>query len=426
MVSCQMTNYEDVNLYMEGDGSTQTLRIELVSTLTNVNHALGDRIRAFDEEQRNIDVHLVSNNDIYSNLSPWVIGLEGRGTPPDMIETTYNQIQNMYHHGKIEPLYINDPDLQDYVIKASDGEVIGIKAKVNPLLVYYNEYIFDAMGIEKPAGDWDWAMLDNTIEALKNAGHKAHIMLSPFTLEWLTMNRYDGRISAPDHLRFGGYLDSEAAVRAAEWFAWVGTKKEDFRYPRQHPFPMPHVMIDDQAAIAIDYAYRFFNDYNYERIIEHNDQVNIAPLLGGPDTVNIAQMTGFAILSSSPNKDAAMKLLRYLMEESENYVHDIALYSMQAWAGLKVADEINPERYSIVVREIERSVPASLFMADDHTAGFNINALYPYLKEIIDGGSAPEALKKYADEVDSEFSIFWEYPDAYGECIRGGRKFCVH
>jgi len=434
MVSCKSSNNERLDISLEGDlsaeedGSAQTLRVELVSTLVvNANHALGNRIRKFDAEHANIQIEYISSNSDYADISPWALGLESRGTPPDMIEITYNQMLDMYHHGKIEPLNINETDLQDLVLTAPDGAVIGLKTKVSPLIVYYNEEIFDRMGLEEPSGDWDWAMLDNTIEALKTAGHNVHIMLSPFTLEWLTMSRYGGRITDPHNMTFGGYLDGQAAVQAAEWFAWVGTKKEDFTVPNNSNFTMPHALINGEAALAIDSAYRV-NHYHYESILERNDQIKIAPLPGASDTINTAQVTGFSILSSSPNKDAAMKLLRYLAEDREDYVHDIAMYSMQArQMGGHMIDEINPDRYAIIVQEIQRSVPASLFMSESYNHGMNFNSeyVYPLLREIIDGRSAGDALEQYAQQLDVLISTFREDPKAYGQCIRNGRAECA-
>jgi len=53
----------------------------------------------------------------------------------------------------------------------------------DPLIVYYNQDIFDVMGLEQPSSDWSWDMFDQTIATLQGAGHNVHIMLSPFTLE---------------------------------------------------------------------------------------------------------------------------------------------------------------------------------------------------------------------------------------------------
>ena len=81
---------------------------------------------------------------------------------------------------------------------------------------------------------------------------------------------------------------------------------------------------------------------------------------------------------------------------------------------------IDPSRSSIVMQEIKRSVPASLFMVEDHASGFNYNSVYPFLRSIIDGGPAQQALAQYAELLDSIFGTFVEDPDAYGECVKKG------
>jgi len=237
------------------------------------------------------------------------------------------------------------------------------------------------------------------------------------------MSRYGVRISDPHRLKFCGYLDSEAAVRAAEWFAWVGTKREDYDVPQKEMFTMPYVLINDKAALVIDYAHRVHDRYHYESIIERNDRINIAPLPGGYDTINPAQMMGLSIMSSSPNKDAAMKLLRYLTKDSEVYKHDIASYSMQG--GGSGGDWIDPVRASIILQEMGRSVPASLYMSDVHLHAMNSVSGYPLLREIIDGGSARDALEQYAEQLDVEVDSFWDDPEAYWRCISDGRDLCV-
>ena len=429
MTGCQLTSNQNLHINLENDRSPQTLTIGLVSTVGSVTNILGDRIRAFDGEHPDIEIHFVQdNNRLYYQISPWLIGLEGREAPPDIVEVPYTLMQYMYHHGKIEQLNMNETKLQGLVIKAPDGSVIGVKSKVNPLVVYYNQEIFNAMGLEEPSGEWEWDMLDQTIATLKKAGHNVYIMLSPFTLEWLAMNRYGGRISDPYSMKFGGYLDSEASIRAAEWFAWVGTKEEDYELPSGQAFPMPSELIKGNMALAIDYAHRVVGHYHYESIIQRNDQINIAPLPGGPETSNLAQMTGLSILSKSPNRDVAMKLLRYLTNDSEGYIHDIASYTLQAWQGVTLGvDWIDPGRASTILQEIGRSVPATLFMSDDYSHGFNFNSehAYPFLREIIDGRPTFEALEQYAQQLDVEFQAFWDNPEAYGECIKNGRELCV-
>jgi len=184
------------------------------------------------------------------------MGLEGPGTPPDLIEISYSQMLNMYHHGKIEPFNMNDPDLQDLVLTAPDGAIIGLKTRVDPLIVYYNEEIFDSVGLEKPSMDRDWSMLDHVIGTLKAAGHKVHIMLTPHKLEWVTINRYGGSISDPYDMKLAEYLDSEEAINAAEWLTWVGMRREDYDFetPERYPNAMPYVLVNGEVALAIDYG----------------------------------------------------------------------------------------------------------------------------------------------------------------------------
>jgi len=136
---------------------------------------------------------------------------------------------------------------------------------------------------------------------------------------------------------------------------------------------------------------------------------------------------GFSIMSSSPNKDAAVRLLRFLTEDRERYVHDMAMYSMQAMQGPSgVAKEIPTDRLTVIIQEIERSVPASFFFSDTSIFGVNFHSesIYPLLKNIIDGRSASDALAQYAEQLDVFYSTFKEDPNAYGECIKSGRIEC--
>jgi hypothetical protein len=357
--------------------------------------------------------------------------LEDAGKRPEIVEIPYPLMQIMYQHGKIEPLNITEPDLQDLVVKAPDGSVIGVKAKINPLVVYYNRDMFDVMGLEHPSEDWDWNMLDQTIAALKAAKYKVHIMMSPFTLEWLAMNRYGGRISDPVNMMFAGYLDGERSVQAAEWFAWVGTKREDFDHavPQTSMTTMPYVLINGAAALSVDYAHRLHGRFHYEHIIEQNDRIAIAPLPGGIDTRNLAQVTGLAVLSGSANKGDAMQLLRHLLKDRDQYWQDMAAYSMQGWQGTELQKDMpDPERTSIILQEMKRSEPSSLFFSENHLSGWNYNTpyIYPQFREIMDGTPPRQALEHYAQQLDALFGSFLQDPEAYGKCVRDKGSLCAY
>jgi len=71
---------------------------------------------------------------------------------------------------------MNDPALQDLLLAAPDGAAIGFKTRIDPPIVYYNEEIFDRMGLEHLSVEWDWAILDHAIGTMKAVGHKVHII----------------------------------------------------------------------------------------------------------------------------------------------------------------------------------------------------------------------------------------------------------
>src|SRR5690606_2251989 len=149
--------------------------------------------------------------------TPGVLHNNGAGDPTELIELTPNAMKLAFHDGKLGPISMEQPHLRDLLITSPEGYVIGVKTKINPLIVYYNMDTFLELGLEAPSGDWDWAMLDNTITALKAAGKNVYIMLSPTILEWVTINRYGGRIVDTSGTVFSEHLNSEEAVQAAEW-----------------------------------------------------------------------------------------------------------------------------------------------------------------------------------------------------------------
>lgn len=131
----------------------------------------------------------------------------------------------------LEPLSINESHYLDYTIASSNGYIVGLKSKINPLVIYYNKDTFTRLGLEAPSSEWDWSMLGDTIANLKEmAGENVYIIMSPAILEWVTMNRYGGRIVDTSGMLFSGYMDSDETVKAAEWLHWVGTEVENYKY----------------------------------------------------------------------------------------------------------------------------------------------------------------------------------------------------
>lgn len=428
LASCETSN--DDQLTLDDGGLTRKLKIELVSFQDGADKQLHEKIRRFDEERSDIEVEISERFTVFYDMgfSPWLVGKKGTGDPPDLIELTPNQMKVAFHHGKLETLNMDQPQLKDLVITSPDGYVIGVKSKINPLIMYYNQDTFLELGLEAPSEDWDWAMLDNTIAALKAARKNVYIMLSPSILEWVTMSRYGGRIVDTSGTMFSGYMDSEETIQAAEWLKWVGTREEDYRLRTgfaniQRYDPMPLDLIEGNMALAIDFAHdlQISRTSNFEAIVQRNDRVGIAPLPGGFDDVNVAHTAGLVIPAYSENKDLAMELLRYLTKDIETYYEDILWYTLQANSSIELD---NPRRISTLLLEMKRSIPTSLRMSEAQSHARNFDHFASMRRAIMEGEPIKTILEQKAQELDVQFELFLEDLESYEECIMTRRRVC--
>lgn len=422
--------YEDLDheaVNEENAGLRRVLTIDLVSLALSEETYLGHKIKEFAAQNPDIEINLRWSNNLYSGLSSWIVGRDGVGAPPDIVELTPNQMNVWFYHGKLEPLSLHETELRPHIITSPDGYILGLKSKVNPLIVYYDKTVFDSLGLDPPAAHWSWSMLDGTIQALKEADYNIYIKMSPAILEWVSVNRFGGRIVDASGTVFSGYMDSKETVQAAKWLTWVGTKDEDYLPRKTHEGwiyydPMPRDLIDGNMALAIDFAHGLLpsGTTSYERVAQRNENIGIAPLPGGANTVNIANTAGLAIPTEAENKDLAIQLLRFLAKDAEAYYEDIARYTLTAESSVKIQSE---ERLDVVVNEIRRSQPASLLMYEDQHHGDN-RAYFPPYHAMEQGISAKDALRQYAEEIELQFMYFKEDLDNYATCIRNREGVC--
>lgn len=217
-------------------GEKQQLTIKLVGRYSG--DTLPQKIQRFADMHSNVEIKIEwvqSYNNPYSKspvlFAPWTpIEVpselyEDSNNVPDIVELVPYQMRELYRMGVIEPLNLNGSDLDDYAIATNDGYVLGMKSKINPMILYYNKDIFATLGIEVPSEKWDIDMLNDAIVKLKAAGETLYIPLSPFTLEWAT-GLYGGRVVGVDGRSFVGYIDSDNAIKAAKWIMTIGTKME--------------------------------------------------------------------------------------------------------------------------------------------------------------------------------------------------------
>lgn len=185
LAACVSDRNEDV-LLMEDEQWPEQLTIELVGLY---NHDLQkEKIMKFAEQHPNLEVQVRR----YYTYSPsvWLMGGQEKGDPPDILELTPIQMKLFFHHGKIEALSLREPAYQDFLIHSPEGDVLGVKTKISPLIVYYNREIFHRHGLEVPMGNWDWAQFEQTVAVLKQKGENVYILASPQLLEYWHHNVY--------------------------------------------------------------------------------------------------------------------------------------------------------------------------------------------------------------------------------------------
>lgn len=416
---------------------SQTLIIDLVSWAamdsSNNDTRLVQKIERFREQHPNVQI-TYHWNDFYSVKSNWLKTAQlyssraKAGDLPDIVELVPNQMKFWHQYGIIEPLAMNESVMDDYVIKSSERYVLGVKSKVNPLIVYYNKDVFQSLGLDPPSGEWDMRTLCDTVAKLQAAGRNVFLPLSPFTLEWVT-SLQGGRIAASDGGTFAGYIDSEEAVQAAEWIASIGTKIDAYK---ERPIgngigyiPIPFDLLEGGIALAVDFAFGFNHGgtNSYESIAQRNDNIGVAALPRGTTGINPAQISGLSVTSQSQNKPLAMELLRYLTTDIGSIHSDITMNTLEINQG-RLVEPLNKERFATVMHETERAVPAALYMYND------LGNYHKYMwsrpkafYEIRNGLPAQEALAEFADILANDFRNFYKEPAAFDACIESSAAY---
>lgn len=410
---------------------SQSLIIQLVSwapmASSNEDNPLKQKIGRFREKYPNVQI-TIRWNDYYGTPSNWLQNAESyklrakSSELPDIVELVPNQMKFWHQYGIIEPLNMNESTMDGIVIKSNEGYVLGVKSKVNPLIVYYNKNTFDLLGLQPPSGEWDLSKLGDTVVELRAAGQNVFMPLTPYTLEWVT-SLQGGRIVSSDGTTFAGYLDSDEAVGAAKWIAGIGTKLVDYKErPLLSGFtynPMPYDLLEGGIALAVDFAYGFNHGgtNSYELIAQRNENIGIAALPHGTIGINPAQISGLSVTSQSTHKQLAMELLRYLTSDGDSIYPDIVTNTLENNEG-NIKAPLNNERFSIVLEETKRAVPAALYLFNDLGSQQKYMWSRPkVLSTIRNGLPVQKALAEYADLLENDFRDFYNDPSSYDACI---------
>ena len=123
-------------------------------------------IRAFSEQEPDIDVQLVEasdRDDLIARLSTSLAG----GSPPDLFLMNYRFYGQFAARDVLEPLepYVEDSDafaLDDFYPQAVDafrwnGEATCLPQNISSLVVYYNRDLFKRFDVPEPTDDMAWS-----------------------------------------------------------------------------------------------------------------------------------------------------------------------------------------------------------------------------------------------------------------------------
>lgn len=127
------------------DKDSESLTIQLLSwpplatSESNLNNPLAHRIKQFQDLHPNVHITFLWN-DTYGTPSKWMNNAEAykhadSNEVPDLVELAPMQMRLWYLYGIIEPLLMNETALSKYLIISNDGHVLGVKTKINPLIV---------------------------------------------------------------------------------------------------------------------------------------------------------------------------------------------------------------------------------------------------------------------------------------------------
>lgn len=155
----------------EGNGITQ---INLATWDLTSSPSVSDAVNAFNEQNPDINVEIIdiASADYTQKLS---IMLNGGSDLDTFFVKDADTTKSLYDKGQIEVLnsYIEKDnfDLSEYNgltknFTFDDGNIVGLPARSDWYVMYYNKDIFDAAGIEYPSNDWTWSEFEEIAKKL--------------------------------------------------------------------------------------------------------------------------------------------------------------------------------------------------------------------------------------------------------------------
>lgn len=338
----------------ESAKTEETGKKEESGSKTKISFALWDEVQkpVFDEiiakfEAENTDI------DVELQLTPWsqywtkLDAAMGSDSAADVFwMNTY--LPKYAEAGVLEPLdefiAADGVKMEDYESVVTDaynynGIQYGMPKGMDTVQVFYNKAIFETYGVEEPKAGWTWEDMKKTASQLKTKIEEAGSDEYPILMELDPQPSFFNFIA-----QSGGYVLSEDRKTAG--FSEEGTKKgyaDMVSLMDEGLMPGSEVLSDTKGTdlfLSQKGAMLFIGSWKTAVIDEASfaEQVGtIAMPTKESSNTSVIGGLGYAMNSSSKNKEAAWKLIKYLAGEESN--------KMQAEAKIDVPALISAQQY---------------------------------------------------------------------------------
>lgn len=278
-------------------------------------------IEQFEKANPDILIQLepVAGGDYYQRL---LVQIAAKAAP-DLMQIGDDAVPLFADRNALTPLdefltgkYPLDPKIYlpgIYDLGKYKGKQYLLPKDFSPLGVYYNKKLFDAAKVPYPQPDWTWDDLLKTAQALTKDGQWG-IQLPA---SWTTGFEYwpaaaGGSLISPDGKSFVGFMDSPETISAVQFYADLYNKYKVAPPPADFSLWGGGNSEFDNGKAAM----RLFGRWPEAGMLKNpNIDLGLVGLPKGKVRANVLFWGGFGISSTSQNKEAAWRFLRFYVGE---------------------------------------------------------------------------------------------------------------
>lgn len=218
-------------------------------------------VKAFEESHPNIKVETIfAPSGYWDKLNAMIAA----GTPPDVFWLSYQDVPSYVEKGmlyNLKELADKDPEFQSYkkeylpiVLQGYEyeGGFYGLPNAYNPLLVYYNQDLFDEAGVVAPTKAWTW---DEFIRAAQKmtGGDRWGFIPNGYWLPFLW--QAGGEVLSADRKKVT--INSTQAIEGLQFFQDLAFRHKVAPPPGAVTMSARDLFARGYAAMYVDGGWRF-------------------------------------------------------------------------------------------------------------------------------------------------------------------------